>query len=140
MLLMANARSSERAMPAMVRPGLSGDEMPIAPASRTTGTTGISLRKRAGMSGPSIALMRCIGVTSDIGNHLSLPLHDSFIVNTAQADFAERQNRLGVIALNVEPIMKLLFLFVLMTSIVLAAHPGALIRGSLMLSGRRAAA
>lgn len=36
--------------------------------------------------------------------------------------------------------MKLLFLFVLMTSIVLAAHPGALIRGSLMLLGRRAAA
>jgi hypothetical protein len=84
--------------------------------------------------------MRRMGVTSDIGNHLSLPLYDSFIVNTAQADFVERQNRLGVIALNVEPAMKLLFLFVLMTSIVLAAHPGALIRGSLMLSGRRAAA
>jgi hypothetical protein len=32
--------------------------------------------------------------------------------------------------------MKLLFLFVLMTAIVLAAHPGALIRAA----GRRAAA
>jgi hypothetical protein len=37
--------------------------------------------------------------------------------------------------------MKLLFLFVLMTSIVLAAHPGALIRSSWTRAmGRRAAA
>ena len=37
--------------------------------------------------------------------------------------------------------MKLLFLFVLMTAIVLAAHPDALIRGALgRFFGRRAAA
>jgi hypothetical protein len=39
-------------------------------------------------------------------------------------------------ALTVEPDMKLLFLFVLMTSIVLAAHHGSLLRAI----GRRAAA
>src|SRR5579871_4047691 len=108
MFLMAKARSSERATLAMVRPGRSGVEMPIAPVSRTTGTTGMSERKRAGMSGANIAPTRCIGVTSDIGNHLSLPLHQSFIVNTPQADFLERQNRLGVISLILEPSMKLL--------------------------------
>jgi len=42
----------------------------------------------------------------------------------------------GQRALTVEPIMKLLFLFVLMASIVLAAHPVTLIRAM----GRRTAA
>jgi len=74
---------------------------------------------------------------SDIrGSSFGLPSYESFIVNTPQADFPEPQNRLGVMTLKMEPVMKLLFLFVLMTSIVLAAHQGSLLRAI----GRRAAA
>src|SRR4026207_2156918 len=50
MFFIENARSSERATLARVSPGLSGLEMRIAPGSRTTGTIGISLRRRAGIS------------------------------------------------------------------------------------------
>ena len=142
MLLMENARSSERATLAMVIPGRSGLEMPIAPARRTTGTIGRSERKRAGISGRSFARRRCIGVASGIrASSFGLPFYESFIVNTLRADFLEHQNRLGVTPLILEPGMKLLFLSVLMTAIVLAAHPGVLIRGSLArVMGRRAAA
>jgi hypothetical protein len=50
MPLIENARSSGRDTPASVSPGLSGLEMPMAPDSRTTGTVGISLRNRDGIS------------------------------------------------------------------------------------------
>jgi len=42
----------------MVSPGRSGLETPITPASRTTGTTGLSPRNRAGTSGRSAARTR----------------------------------------------------------------------------------
>ena len=47
-LRVANARSSERAMPEIISPGRSGVLTPMTPDSRTTGTTGMSARKRAG--------------------------------------------------------------------------------------------
>ena len=40
-------------MPARLSPGRSGVENPMTPVSRTTGTTGLSRRKRWGMSGRS---------------------------------------------------------------------------------------
>ena len=49
-LRVANARSSERATPDIISPGRSGVLTPMTPDSRTTGTTGMSARKRAGMS------------------------------------------------------------------------------------------
>ena len=45
------ARSSVRAAVASISPGRSGVDTPITPVSRTTGTTGMSERKRAGNSG-----------------------------------------------------------------------------------------
>src|ERR1700752_1156421 len=47
----ANARSSGFATEASVRPGRSGVEKPITPLSRTTGTVGVSPRKRRGSTG-----------------------------------------------------------------------------------------
>src|SRR5437868_512313 len=49
-LPIAKARSSARAMPAKVSPGLSGVEKPITPVSRTTGTVGRP-RQRFGIAG-----------------------------------------------------------------------------------------
>src|SRR5258708_8035539 len=46
--LIENARSSVRATPASVMPGLSGVTAPITPESRTTGTTVVPRRSRAG--------------------------------------------------------------------------------------------
>src|SRR5215510_8995956 len=48
-----NARSSWRAIDASMRPGRRGLDTPMTPASRTTGTIGISLRSRRGVSGRS---------------------------------------------------------------------------------------
>jgi hypothetical protein len=49
-LRVAKARSSDRAVVDSIRPGRSGDDTPITPVSRTTGTTGMSERNRAGTS------------------------------------------------------------------------------------------
>ena len=49
-LRIANARSSERATVDSISPGRSGVLTPITPERRTTGTTGMSGRKRAGTS------------------------------------------------------------------------------------------
>ena len=54
----AKARSSGRATIASVSPGRSGVEKPMTPDSRTTGTTGMSLRNRAGSSEREIVGMR----------------------------------------------------------------------------------
>src|SRR6516225_3698939 len=54
-LRIAKARSSGRATWASVRPGRNGVEKPITPESLTTGTTGMSPRKRFGSSGWSVA-------------------------------------------------------------------------------------
>ena len=72
-LRVENARSSARATPESVRPGRSGVEKPMMPESRTTGTTGMSLRKRFGSSDRSIALMR---------PGLSLPDGDNSAIGT----------------------------------------------------------
>ncbi len=47
----AKALSSVRATLARLRPGRSGVEKPMMPVSRTTGITGMSRRKRLGISG-----------------------------------------------------------------------------------------
>ncbi len=59
-----NARSSERAIVDNISPGRSGEVTPMTPDSRTTGTTGMSGRKRAGTSLPSSAsmLLRISGI------------------------------------------------------------------------------
>ena len=49
-LRVEKARSSERATVESISPGRSGVTTPMTPDSRTTGTTGISARKRAGTS------------------------------------------------------------------------------------------
>ena len=61
-----NARSSVRAIEDNISPGRSGVETPITPESRTTGTTGMSGRKRAGTSLPRSAsvLLRMSGIGS----------------------------------------------------------------------------
>ena len=47
------ARSSVLAVVASIRPGRSGDETPMTPDRRTTGTTGMAARNRGGNSQPS---------------------------------------------------------------------------------------
>ncbi|HWV40580.1 hypothetical protein [Pseudorhodoplanes sp.] len=47
---MVKARSSNRETDDKVKPGRSGVENPITPVNRTTGTIGVLLRNRAGMS------------------------------------------------------------------------------------------
>ena len=49
-LRVAKARSSERAVLDSISPGRNGVVTPMTPVSRTTGTTGMSARKRAGTS------------------------------------------------------------------------------------------
>src|SRR5215831_4964304 len=65
----ANARSSERAIEEMVRPGRSGVEKPITPDMRTTGTTAAPPRRRAGSSGRtrSTSLFKVSRMEEDIG-------------------------------------------------------------------------
>ncbi len=58
------ARSSERAADDSISPGRNGELTPMTPASRTTGTTGMSGRKRAGTSLPksSSGRLRIFGI------------------------------------------------------------------------------
>src|SRR4029078_4010487 len=60
------------------------------PESRTTGTSGISLRNRAGMIGRSAVRTRCRGVGSGIGLSRS-PIYESFIVNTPLAGYRKQR-------------------------------------------------
>jgi hypothetical protein len=55
---MENARWSERATLESVNPGFSGVENPMMPVSLTTGTSGISLRKRRGRIGRNTSTTR----------------------------------------------------------------------------------
>src|ERR1700744_3480080 len=54
--LVANARSSVRAMPASDIPGRSGVTAPITPDSRTTGTTAVPRRRRSGRYAVSLSI------------------------------------------------------------------------------------
>jgi hypothetical protein len=49
------ARSIIFAVLARLKPGRSGTAAPITPENHTTGTTGVSERKRAGINGPSVS-------------------------------------------------------------------------------------
>src|SRR5436190_17842107 len=100
-LLIENARSSTLATPPSVSPGFSGVEIPMAPASRTTGTTGMSPRNRAGtiLCERESARSRMEG--SDINQHIGMGLFrlKLHLVNAPQASCREQGIRRRVIAL-----------------------------------------
>src|ERR1700722_473802 len=77
--LVAKARSSILATPASDMPGRSGVTAPITPDNRTTGTTALARRRRAGTHSISLSIRPGMPLISLVCSVISLPQINHFL-------------------------------------------------------------